>query len=297
MNYLKIRFKHVFKWILKFIKFPNQFIKLFFQDLKIDYINQIKFKHNFIFVVGLPKSGSTLIENILKTIGYVDMTSSPLRYFFIDKSKNPHDISEELFQLIPKNKPTFLKLHTHYNEHNMGLLNKYNPKIIFSFRNLHDVLISRYNHILSDKKHRHHNLVNGLDLVEGFKKSLTVKNTYDTPDRPIDYFSDWIDNWKKEISSKKLNVLILNYEDYENDKIKYISEILNYLEIRNFKANEIIRDLEMKFDTFNKNNLEKNLTAFIKPQTMNINSREIKKKLRTPEIKRFIENQIKNKSS
>ena len=53
MNYLKIRFKHVFKWILKFIKFPNQFIKLFFQDLKIDYINQIKFKHNFIFVVGL----------------------------------------------------------------------------------------------------------------------------------------------------------------------------------------------------------------------------------------------------
>ena len=50
----------------------------------------------------------------------------------------------------------------------------------------------------------------------------------------------------------------------------------------------------MKFDTFNKNNLEKNLTAFIKPQTMNINSREIKK-LRTPEIKRFIENQIKNK--
>ena len=53
----------------------------------------------------------------------------------------------------------------------------------------------------------------------------------------------------------------------------------------------------MKFDTFNKNNLEKNLTAFIKPQTMNINSREIKKKLRTPEIKRFIENQIKNKSS
>ena len=140
-------------------------------------------------------------------------------------------------------------------------------------------------------------MVNGLDLVEGFKKSLTVKNTYDTPDRPIDYFSDWIDNWKKEISSKKLNVLILNYEDYENDKIKYISEILNYLEIRNFKANEIIRDLEMKFDTFNKNNLEKNLTAFIKPQTMNINSREIKKKLRTPEIKRFIENQIKNKSS
>ena len=120
-------------------------------------------------------------------------------------------------------------------------------------------------------------MVNGLDLVEGFKKSLTVKNTYDTPDRPIDYFSDWIDNWKKEISSKKLNVLILNYEDYENDKIKYISEILNYLEIRNFKANEIIRDLEMKFDTFNKNNLEKNLTAFIKPQTMNINSREIKK--------------------
>ena len=92
-------------------------------------------------------------------------------------------------------------------------------------------------------------------------------------------------------------MLILNYEDYENDKIKYISEILNYLEIRNFKANEIIRDLEMKFDTFNKNNLEKNLTAFIKPQTMNINSREIKKKLRTPEIKRFIENQIKNKSS
>lgn len=287
-----IYFKHIFRWILKFIKFPIQFIKLLVQDLKIDYINKKEFKHNFIFVVGLPKSGSTLIENILKTVGYVDMTSSPLRYFFIDKSKNPHDISDKLFKLIPKNKPTFLKLHTHYNEKNMQILKKYNPKIIFSFRNLQDVLISRYNHILSDKKHRHHNLVNGVDLVEGFKKSLVVKNSYDTPDRPVDYFNDWIVNWKKEISSKNLNVLVLNYEDYKNDKIKYISKILDYLEIKTLKAHEILKDLEMNFDVFKKNDLEKNLTAFIKPQTVNIKSKEIKKKLYTAEIKSFIEKEL-----
>ena len=48
----------------------------------------------------------------------------------------------------------------------------------------------------------------------------------------------------------------------------------------------------MNFDVFKKNDLEKNLTAFIKPQTVNIKSKEIKKKLYTAEIKSFIEKEL-----
>ena len=272
--------KHIFRWVLKFFKFPLQFIHLAIDDLKLDFSKKKENKkYNFIFIAGLPKSGTTLIENILRAVGYVDMRNSPLRVFDDRGLSNPHDISNAMFKLVPKNKHTFLKLHTHYSEENLRIIKKFEPKVIISLRNLHEVLISRYSHIIADKNHRHHNLIKNLPVEEGFKKSLSIQNYKNTPFSPIVYFKKWVENWKLEIEKKNLNYLVIDYESYQNNQKNYIKKILNYLDIDERILEEIHLKVKKNFIRHDKNNLEKNLNGFIKPQTINNDPENIKQKL------------------
>jgi len=282
-------FIHLVRWIFKFIKFSVQFCRLLYYDIKDDLsnLNTLK-KKNFILVIGLPKSGTTLIEQILRSLGYLDQAASPLRIFDNRNLKNPHDISENMLRRVPKNKLSFLKLHSHFSEDNLRLIEKYNPKVILSFRNLKDVLISRYNHIISDKNHRHHDEIVGLDYNDGFKKSLIIQNSIDTPIRPLDYFFYWIKNWKNEIKKRHLNFLVLDYENYNLDKKKYIKSIVNYIGIKDINIEELLVKIESNYSKIKSNNLEKNLKKFIKPQTFNKNSNELKKKLKNDEVEDFI---------
>ncbi len=284
-----IWFIHLVRWIFKFVKFPVQFCRLLYYDIKDDLSNLDTLKKkNFILVIGLPKSGTTLIEQILRSLGYLDQAASPLRIFDNRNLKNPHDISENMLRRVPKNKLSFLKLHSHFSEDNLRLIKKYNPKVILSFRNLKDVLISRYNHIISDKNHRHHDEIVGLDYNDGFKKSLIIQNSINTPIRPLDYFFYWIKNWKNEIKKRHLNFLVLDYENYNLNKKKYIKSIVNYIGIKDINIEELLVKIESNYSNIKNNNLEKNLKKFIKPQTFNKNSNELKKKLKNDEVEDFI---------
>ena len=279
-------FIHFGRWFLRFLKFPKDFFEILLKDFKRDYINKKKYKYNFIFIIGLPKSGTTLIENILSAIGYVDMKFSPLRIYQSNKKNHPHDISRNLFKHIPKKKLTYLKLHTRYNKNNFKIIKKVNPKIIFSFRNLKDVMISRYCHILSDKSHRQHKTIKDLDLISSFQKSLTSPDEFNNNLRPIDEFSSWIRNWKKkQISMNNLN---LNYEEYKKNKIGYISKILNYLEIKDISPKYVLKKTELQYKKFSKNSLEDNLKNYLKPQTLNTKFDIIKKTLSKKNLKILI---------
>ncbi len=283
---------HIFRWLKIFLIFPNQFLKLFYKDYKSDKINLKKYYRNkFILVIGLPKSGTTLIEKILRSLGYIDQSKSPLRIFDNRNLKNPHDLSDNMFKIISKNKFSFLKLHSHFTEENLALIKKYNPKVIISFRNLKDVLISRYTHILSDKTHRHHNKIKILDIKDGFMKSLIYKNSTDTPIKPLDYFFFWVKNWKENIKKNKLNFLKLEFEEFQLDKLGYLNKILKYLEIEDVDTKKILYELNHGDELLKTNNLKKNLKNFIKPQTYNSDTK-IRQELNTKEIEKFISSNL-----
>ena len=76
-----------------------------------------------------------MVEQILRSLGYIDQSSSPLRILDNRNLKHPHDVSEEMFEKVPKSKLSFLKLHTHFNEENLKIIKKFNPKVIITFRN------------------------------------------------------------------------------------------------------------------------------------------------------------------
>ena len=283
-----IRLLHIYRWLKKFIIFPKQFLKLLYQDYKIDKANENKsYKYKFILIIGLPKSGTTLIEKILRSLGYIDQSTSPLRIFDNRNLKNPHDLSDNMFKIIPKNKFSFLKLHSHFTEENLALIKKYNPKVIISLRNLKDVLISRYTHILSDKTHRHHNKIKTLNTKNGFMKSLIYKNSHDTPIRPLDYFFFWIKNWGENIKKNKLKFLELKFEEFQLNKLNYLNKILKYLEIKDVDTKKILNELNLDDELLKTNNLKKNLKNFIKPQTYNID-KKIRQELNKKDIENFI---------
>ena len=72
---------HIIKQIKTFIKFPIQFLKILFDDIKKDFFYDHKKKYNKVLVIGVQKSGTTLIEWILSEMGYVNQVTSPLESF------------------------------------------------------------------------------------------------------------------------------------------------------------------------------------------------------------------------
>ena len=58
-------------------------------------------------------------------------------------------------------------------------------------RDLRDMLISRYFHILSDKDHWLHKTIKDLDFTEGFINSIKAKSDKDSPNA-LNYYYYWI---------------------------------------------------------------------------------------------------------
>ena len=290
-----IYFVHIIKWIKKFITFPVQSFCLLINDLKKDYFQTLNSKFKLVIIIGLPKSGTTFIEEVMSQLGYVDIRVSPLRIFDSKKMyKNMyehHTVSEEIFKLVPKKKYSFIKVHSHFEDKLLEIIKKYNLKVIISKRSLVGALISRYCHILSDKNHRHFNEISKLEPNEGFKKSLIFETKSGTTLRPIDYFYNWLKDWEYQISLKKLDFLVLDYENLK-DKKKYIQSIISYLGIKNYNLEKILKNIDKNHNKLKRNNLEKNFQSFLKPKTYNKDSLKIKNRLNMEEISEFVKKNI-----
>ena len=80
----------------------------------------------------------------------------------------------------------------------METLVKNRFKIIITFRDIRDAMISRYYHILSDKNHWQHDIIKSQTFEKGFIKSLT-ECTDKFPshlkfEEPIISYYNWIKN-------------------------------------------------------------------------------------------------------
>ncbi len=258
-------FKHLIKWNYKFLRYPIQTSKIIFEDYQKQKDKSIHLKHNFVWCVGLPKSGTTFIEQIFESLNYLNLTNSPFRICKDNDLTNSHRISHKMLENIKYKKKTYLKTHTHFFSEFENYISLYKPKIIFSFRDLQDMMISRYFHILSDKKHRFHQKVKGLSYHEGFKESLVLKSKIDEY-FPLKYFYDWINNWKNYLKNKK-DCLQMDYSKLINSKQQYIYEILKYLDIDEKSFEIILKRLE-KNDSEKINKLDAQLNL-VKPRTLN----------------------------
>ena len=246
---------HFLKWSKSFLLRPVQTLKWFHCDLIKD-ISSTKFSsiNKKVWCAGLPKSGTTLIEKIADKLPFVSLNNSILRLYYPGKLDHSHGVSNTMFENLPENKFTFLKTHTHYDIKYEQIIKSHNFKIIISLRDLRDMLISRYFHIMSDKNHWLNNKIKNLDFTEGFIYSIEAREDNHSSNM-LTYYYYWILNWHHE--AKKKNYLILWYEDYLNDPKSYIKKILNYLDFNDLSVDEIQAKLNINKNLPLKDSLKK----------------------------------------
>lgn len=225
-----------------FFKSPYQLIKELIEDFKKD----LKPKSQGIIVCfGLPKSGTTMIEEILSINGSIDGTRSLLRRIsYLPKNADTHAFHKNLIKFFPKKKSTFIKTHSPYKIEYANYLKEYNLDYFVSIRDPRQMMLSRYYHILNDKKHRQHFEIKNLDIKSGFKKSLfsIIEKEID----PIDEYSEWIN------SHLKFSKRFIKYEDYLKDKAIYFEKLSNYSNIE-IDIEKTLKILENKNNNFKKN--------------------------------------------
>ena len=268
---------HILKQFKTFLKFPIQFLNILLNDIKKDFFYSHKKKYNKVLIIGVQKSGTTLIEWILSEIGYVNQVISPLRIFY-DKNLNyVHDLSYKMLSYVPDKKFTFLKRHTEATAENLKMIKDTDFKIILSIRDLKQIMISRYLHIISDKKFPQYNKFKDLGYAEGFRLSL-IEN-HQKGEAPIKIFKDWLKNWDTVIKEKKISCLILNYNDFKNNEKNYIAKIIKYLEVEDCYENTIYIKHMKKIKKLKNKKLEDNLKKNLHSQTYNSLFDDIKLRL------------------
>ena len=112
------------KYFFYFIKIIKSLLTRPIQTLKwirVDYKKDLscrnfKSQYHFVWCAGLPKSGTTLVEQIFDNLPYVRQNNSFNRVYYTGKLDHDHGISNEMFKNYSKTKYTFLKTHTHYDK-------------------------------------------------------------------------------------------------------------------------------------------------------------------------------------
>ena len=94
MFFIIKKIKYVFYLIFNPLVVSNKIIK----DIRKDFFSRnFNSDHKFVWCAGLPKSGTTMIEDILDELPYVKFDSSLLRNFDNRNLNHPHGISNEMF--------------------------------------------------------------------------------------------------------------------------------------------------------------------------------------------------------
>ena len=248
---MSFNYKYFFKNILYD---PVSSVKEFVEDYKKDkkYKNFF-YKKNKLWIFGLPKSGTTLLEQVLDYLPYLRIDRSLYRKFPNKDKLNDKNISNYL-DYFPSKKLSYIKTHLEYKSEVVNELIENNFSIIVSLRDIRDMMVSRYYHILNDKKHWQHEILIGENFERGFINSLKKKtkkfDIYNVKfQEPLIYYYNWILNWKKFESKYILKVW---FEDFKLSPSSYIKSILNFTNFQEYDENKISGDIK----DWNKKNLK-----------------------------------------
>lgn len=205
------------------------------RDLHDDYLaltGKVSYKYHLIFIAGLPKSGTTWLEELIGEVpGYVQLNKSLIRKFHgSDLLSHSHGVNHTMLSSAPPKRYSYLKLHTHFTPEYVQILTEFNIRPIILIRDLRDMMISRYHHIMSEPTHWMYDSIKALKFEEGFTKSLYGISPEDNT-TAIDFYKNWVKGWLEYIGSNPEKAILVRYEEMKEDLNQVLDKILRFLEI------------------------------------------------------------------
>lgn len=198
------------------------------------------YPNDIIFVAGLPKSGTTWVENFLTMVG---------GYSIRPISGDPNiiinnDLPVNAFELFPEGEYSFIKTHANPSVQNIEVIKSAGiTKILIMYRDIRDVTVSRYFHLLKFPKGPDEPYAvdyNRISKEEGMKHSATIV---------IDRMVPWIDGWIEEARLNPEKYLVIKYEQLLEDPAREFGRINTFFDLgmSENKIERILRKLqEMK---------------------------------------------------
>ena len=202
----------------------NQAASYILNDLQC-FLGLSPFTHKTVFIAALPKSGSTWLFRIFKSIpGFNN------RYYYpptlLDEEglylNNWDDISLDIFKSHPSFGCSVYKHHTRYSSSNWTVLQRARVlPIILLVRDLRDVAVSLYYHHKVDESHTYYNQVSTLDFNEGLFFCIN---------KILPDYIDWLRSWML-ISKDNPDIILIKYEELWNNGVETLERVFGALEL------------------------------------------------------------------
>lgn len=180
-----------------------------------------KYKNNILFVAGLPKSGTSWLENMLSEFPGFKKNMLHQATKFEQRNKGSHflELKKEWFQPLKKSL-TVLKLHNYGSANNADILKELDIPYVVLYRDLRDVAVSHYFYVRNTWHHPEYEDYNKLDIRNGllhFAQTLL-------PD-----FKNWIYSWLENIDPN-LGMMV-RYEDLKKETYNVFKKITEHYEL------------------------------------------------------------------
>jgi len=176
------------------------------------------YEHPLLFVAGLPKSGTSWLENMLSEYPGYKKNMLPMATKFEQRNNGSHflELEKEWLRQL-EGSLTVLKLHNWGSENNVNVLKDLKIPYVVLFRDLRDVAVSHYFYVRNTWHHPEYDDYKDLDIEGGIKHFARTL---------LPAFTKWIYSWKQNADSEL--GLIIRYEDMKVDTFKVFSKVVDH---------------------------------------------------------------------
>lgn len=193
---------------------------------KSGYIkNRELYEQHCLFVAGLPKSGSTWVSDLLKSLpGFSQFSPASWnqKYHVGEIGSSEHELYEGWDDSF-KGYLAVVKGHTWGTAKNVAHLKESALRYVLTVRDPRDVIISEYWFVKRTPHHASHKLANRVDLSE----YITIKLSDGSFGRmTLDWIRMWMENRDTNAST------IVKYEELLKDPHQRLSEIADFLGLK-----------------------------------------------------------------
>lgn len=175
------------------------------------------YPHRLVFIAGLPKSGTTWLENLVGAIpGYRRLVCYDPRNLLAE-----HILDPVLLDYVPTRGNFFTKTHVEARPESVEALRRHNVPTVVMVRDPRDQCVSRFYHVLSEPSHRHY------DLYKHGERSAAFSHCVDIC---VTEYAAWLRGWLQVIRSDG-RFMLLRYEDMRADVKEQFLRVLRHFDI------------------------------------------------------------------